>query len=277
MADLSTIDLLYALQLPPEKAIAYFRQKGFAIGWSWRDVWQEAHAKAFTVAGVMKMDVLVDIRQAVDKALASGQSYSDFEKELIPVLQRRGWWGRDAQTNKETGEVLGKGLSPWRLKTIYQNNLQPAYMAGRWKFFVDNQANRPYLEYVAIMDKRTRPAHAALNGLVFRIDDPFWQSFYPPNGYGCRCRARSRSDDDVTSNNLNVGNSTGRLSVTQVPTSSKEGAPLVDVTRYEYQLGKYVAPDPGWSYNPGQSAWKPDVSQYPKDLQEQYRVRHQGN
>ncbi|WP_293765678.1 hypothetical protein [uncultured Aquitalea sp.] len=43
-------------------------------------VWQEAQAKAFTVAGVMKMDVLVDIRQAVDKALATGQTYSDFEK-----------------------------------------------------------------------------------------------------------------------------------------------------------------------------------------------------
>lgn len=44
--------------------------------------------------------------------------------------------------------------------------------------------------YVAVMDGRTRPSHAALNGQVWRRDDPVWQVIFPPNGFNCRCRTR---------------------------------------------------------------------------------------
>lgn len=275
-SDPSNIDILYALQLPPEKAIEYFRQKGYAISWSWLDVWQEAQAKAFTVAGVMKMDVLQDIRQAVDKALANGQTYSDFEKALIPTLQRRGWWGRDAQVDTRTGEVKGKGLTPWRLKTIYQTNLQTAYMAGRYKAFMENVEARPYWQYTAVMDRRTRPTHAAMNGLVFRADDPFWESFYPPNGYNCRCRVRALDGDNLKERGIDLSSSKGRLSQIEVPTSARTDALTAEVTRFEYAPQKYVAPDPGWSYNPGKAAWQPDLSKYSPDLVNQYNDRNPG-
>lgn len=271
----SDIDLLYALQLPPEKAIDYFRQKGYAISWSWMDVWQEAQAKAFTVAGVMKMDVLQDIRQAVDGALAKGQTYADFEKNLIPTLQRRGWWGKNAQTDTETGEMAGKGLTPWRLKTIYQTNLQTAYMGGRYKAFMENVQARPYWQYTAVMDRRTRPSHAALNGLVFPAGDPFWDSFYPPNGFNCRCRVRALDSENLQERGIDLSSSKGRLAQIQVPTSPKPDAPMAEVTRFEYAPKKYVAPDPGWSYNPGKAAWQPDLSKYPDDLVKQYRDRPQ--
>lgn len=267
------IDLAYALTLPPEKAIEYFRQKGYAITWSWRELWQEAHAKAFTVAGVMKMDVLQDIREAVDQALARGETYADFEKALVPVLQRKGWWGRGAQIDRETGEMSGKGLTPWRLATIYQANLQTAYMAGRYKAQMENVADRPYWQYTAVMDRRTRPSHAAMNGLVFRADDPFWLSFYPPNGFNCRCRVRALDGDNLATRGLEVSSSRGRLSTAEMPTSRRPEAPLAEVTRYEYAPKKYVAPDVGWSYNPGRAAWQPDLAAYPDDLVRQFRDR----
>ena len=58
-------DLFFAIGLPPEKAIAFFESKGYTIGFNWHEVWHEAHTKAFTVAGILKQDVLVDIHQSL--------------------------------------------------------------------------------------------------------------------------------------------------------------------------------------------------------------------
>lgn len=268
------IDLAYAIGLPPAKAIEYFKAKGYAITWSWLDLWQEAQAKAFTVAGVTKLEILQDVRDALGSALNEGKTLADFTKELTPLLQKKGWWGINAQADKQTGEMTGKGLTPRRLKTIYQTNMQTAYMAGRYKSQIDNAADRPFWQYVAVMDRRTRPSHSALNGRVFRCDDPFWQSFYPPNGFNCRCRVRALDQENLDSRGIDLSTSEGRLDQVQVPTSRKPDAPLVDVARFEHTPGKYIRPDPGWSYNPGQAAWKPDLQKYDADLVQQYHDRN---
>ena len=96
---------------------------------------------------------------------------------------------------KEPERLVQLG-SPHRLKTIYQTNLQAAYMAGRAK--AQAQAGAfPYLMYVAVMDGRTRPSHAALNGKVWRKDDPVWQVLFPPNGFNCRCRTRALTEGQM--------------------------------------------------------------------------------
>ena len=122
---------------PPAAALAFFRQKGMVLSQRWIDVWQEAHAKAFTVAGVLKLDVLQDIRDAIDSAMANGETFDSFKQRLIPILQAKGWWGKavNADTGEITQAVGNKGLpatlgTPRRLKTIFQTNLQSAYMPG---------------------------------------------------------------------------------------------------------------------------------------------------
>ena len=37
------------------------------------------------------------------------------------------------------------------------------------------------------LDRPKYAEHAALHGLVFKWDDPFWDSHTPPWDYGCRC------------------------------------------------------------------------------------------
>lgn len=264
------IDLAYAIGLAPEKAIEYFESKGYAITWGWRDLWQQAHAKAFTVAGVTKLDVLQDIRDALTSALKEGKTLSSFSNELTPLLQKKGWWGVNAQTDRATGEMAGKGLTPRRLQTIYQTNMQTAYMAGRYKTMMGNAADRPFWQYVAVMDNRTRPSHRSLNGRVFRYDDPFWQSFYPPNGFRCRCRVRALDRETLDSRGFDLSTSEGRLDQVQVPTSRKPDAPMADVARFEYSPGKYIRPDPGWSYNPGRAAFQPELDAYDYRVARQY-------
>lgn len=50
-----------------------------------------------------------------------------------------------------------------------------------------NRNGVQYLEYRTMGDDRVRPEHEALNGKVAAIDDPIWNTIYPPNDYGCRC------------------------------------------------------------------------------------------
>ena len=256
------VDLNYAIGLAPEKAIDYFKSKGYAFSWDWHDVWQDAHNKAFTVAKAMRMDVLQDIHDAVQDALTKGQTEREFAKNLTPTLQTKGWWGRklvgstgpSGKTEGATEVQLG---SPRRLNTIYQTNMQTAYMAGRYKQQAQMTADRPYWQYVAVMDAKTRPAHAALNGKVFRHDDPFWKTHYPPNGFNCRCRVRALSDTGLKRSGAPVDSSQGKLTTTyeQLNKSSNE---MVPVTTYHDPVsGMDIAPDKGWSYCPGRDDLEP--------------------
>ena len=64
------VDLGYCMKLPPKKAIEYLRSKGYEITWDWEELWQDAQAKAFTVAKVTRLDILQDIRNAVETAIS---------------------------------------------------------------------------------------------------------------------------------------------------------------------------------------------------------------
>jgi len=265
------IDLAYCMKLSPKEAIAYFQNKGYAITWNWEALWQDAHAKAFTVAKVTRLDILQDIREAVQKALSEGKTFRWFEKELTPVLQAKGWWGKQEHVDERTGEVTDVQLgSPWRLQTIFRTNVQTAYMAGRYAAQMQNIDDHPYWQYVAILDSHTRPSHRAMNGKVFRYDDPFWQSYYPPNGWGCRCRVTTRSSDDIAARSLQVETSAGKLGTTLKQVSEKTGE-MREVATYRAidpltRKEIIVSPDVGWSYNPGAAAWESSVTRYTGDL-----------
>ena len=268
-----TADLKYLIYLSPEKAIKHLKDKGYKLSWDWEEVWQESHTKSFTVAKVMKKDILDDIREIAEKSLEEGLTFQQFKTELEPKLKAKGWWGVVSGKPEDVRKELKKRNlitdnalipdgeenikiqlgSPWRLKTIYRTNIQTAYMAGRYKEQIDNIENRPYFQYVAVMDRRTRPSHAQLNGRIFRYDDEFWNSFYPPNGWGCRCRVRALSETNIKDRKLGVDSSKGQLSSKMEVVSKKTGE-LKPVAIYTDPLtGHKISPDVGWSYNPGMS------------------------
>lgn len=182
---------------PPEDAIRHLEAKGLRLTFNWQEMLDHAHARAFTVAKAMRLDILQDIRRGLLDALEKGQTLREFEKNLKPILQAKGWWGKAVAVDADTQEARLVQLgSSRRLRTIYQTNLQSAYMAGRHK---RQMAARgfPYLMYVAVMDARTRESHALLNGKVYRKDDPVWDVIYPPNGFNCRCRTRALTAGQV--------------------------------------------------------------------------------
>jgi len=73
------------------------------------------------------------------------------------------------------------------LQTEYNTAINSATTASRWVEFEQNKESMPLLEYVTAGDDRVRPEHQELNHVKKNIDDPFWDMYYPPNGFNCRC------------------------------------------------------------------------------------------
>jgi SPP1 gp7 family putative phage head morphogenesis protein len=252
MSKLDSADLKAIFRLPPADAVAYLKAKGIAVTWDFREMLDAAHQRAFTAAGILKVDALEAIRESLVRALEEGMTYQDWVKTIGPELEKRGLLGRHKLVNPETGEL--KTLSPWRLRTIYQTNLQSAYMAGRYAQMKETVESHPYWQYVAIMDSRTRPAHRALNGRTFRHDDPIWSAgFYPPLGYNCRCRARPMSEGAVKREGIALSSSEGRLSQIEVEVGRGDAARPAKVARFETAPGQFVATDPGFAHSPAEA------------------------
>jgi SPP1 gp7 family putative phage head morphogenesis protein len=169
--------------VPFDEAIRFFRDK-LNIGTdTWRDLSAEAYATSFSVAGVRNMEVLQAIRVAIDRAIADGTTLEQFRTELRDIVARTGL------------ELRGK--FGWRSRIIFETNLRTAYAAGKWAQIERMKSARPYVRYVAVLDNRTRPAHRAWHGTVLPVDHPFWDTHYPPNGWGCRCTVQSLSQRDL--------------------------------------------------------------------------------
>lgn len=221
-----------AFAVNPEEAIAFFRQKLSLPTQTWTDLWQGMHARAFVVAGATKEDLISDFRNAVDKALAEGKSLEWFRGEFDRIVAAHGW--------------DYKGSRNWRSAVIFNTNLRMAYATGKWAQFKRLADRRPYLRYVAVMDKRTRPLHREWHNVVLPFGHPWWQTHFPPNGWNCRCMVQQLSERDVKRLGLRVWDDPPLSPMVIRTIRTPQG--LVSI-----QVPKGI--DPGFAYNPGEAAF----------------------
>lgn len=208
-----------------QEQIDFLRRKLNLPSETWRDISRGAHDRAFMVAGALKADLLVDLRAAVNAA-AQGSGLQAFRKAWRAAVAKHGWTGW-------TGEGT-KGGEAWRTRVVYQTNVATSYSAGRRKQLLDPEllARRPYWRYV----HSDRAAHPRLHHkawgdsrLTLRHDHPFWETHFPPNGWGCGCRVVSVAKP-------------GPSDATEPP----EGWDVVD-----RDTGAPVGVDEGFDYAPG--------------------------
>ncbi|WP_062961182.1 phage minor head protein [Thalassospira xiamenensis] len=249
---MATIDLE---AVAPEAAIKSFERKGLEISFDWRDTDADEHARTFTVAKGMRLDVLTDIRAAVDDALRNGTTLAQFREDLRPKLQAKGWWGKQIMSDPLTGEDRLVQLgSPHRLRTIFDVNMRASYAAGKWKRAKDMAARvqsqsgqKVYLRYVSVRDDRTRPAHKNLHGTLLPLDHPFWDTHYPPNGWGCRCTIQILTERQVRRMGYEVSPDP------EVKTREWFNARTGEVSNVPEGI------DPGWGHNVGKSATRAEA------------------
>ena len=179
---------------PPKEALDYFRGRDLRPGFSFRDVWLYEHAYAFTVAKAMEIDLLEDIRAEIDRAIAEGRTLAQFQKDLTPILRKRGWWGKEARTDPQTGKtVRAQPGSPNRLRAIYRSHLRAARAAGQWDRAQRTKKTHPCFLYELGPGEKQCDRHRAWAGTILPVDDPWWDDHFPPNGRDCECLVRQIS------------------------------------------------------------------------------------
>ncbi len=198
-----------------EAATDFFRRKLNIPTQKWNDLWQGQHAHGFMVAGAMKADLLADFREAVDAAITNQETLAQFQKRFDAIVAKHGW--------------SYNGSRGWRSRIIFDTNIKTAIAVGNWQTIQDPETKSrfPYLRYRHNTQLNPREQHKAWDGLVLSIDAPFWDTYFPPNGWGCNCSTRSISERELK-----------KLGKTG-PDNAPEG--MGDV-------------DPAWQYNVGQAA-----------------------
>ena len=82
------------------------------------------------------------------------------------------------------------------LRTEYNTAVRTAQMGAEWNSIQEDKDIFPYLKYITAKDERVRHNHAEFDGVIRPVDDPFWDTHTPPNGFNCRCRLIQLNEDD---------------------------------------------------------------------------------
>lgn len=108
-----------------------------------------------------------------------------------------------------------------QLEALYSTQSAIAYQAGQWGAYKSPVVDEILwgFTYRTVGDDRVRPAHRNMNRTRLPKDDSFWRTNWAPNGWNCRCI------------------------IIPVFSKSSPRSPNAEDD---------VAPDPGFSFNPGE-------------------------
>jgi SPP1 gp7 family putative phage head morphogenesis protein len=248
--------LRLGINLSPDETVEFFRAKGdYPVSRRWWKVWEEEHARAFTVAGVTDSTVLEEVRAQLDDVIANGGTFEMWKAKVLPELQAA----------VDAGSAPDNIVSNRRLRIIYDTNLRMARAAGQWKRIQAAKVAVPYLMYRAINDRHTRAQHRIWGGLdddsvqvILPVDHPAWNWLFPPNGWGCRCNVIALGKRDMEARGLRL-NTEEELAKLGLPTMANADGNLEGVDTTTFVRGDGVIQqvptgiDPGFAYNVGKA------------------------
>jgi len=173
------------------------------------------------VAGAYKADLLADFRSAVEKAIADGTTLEEFRNDFDGIVAKHGW--------------SYNGSRDWRSEIIYSTNVRQAYNAGRWEQLTDPEQLQvlPYLTYKHGDSRVPRPMHLAWDGTTLPADDPWWNTHFPQNGWGCKCRVFGSTRSEYA-----AAQQKGLTTAPPSPIDPKTGEPIGIDKGFGFNVGK---------------------------------------
>jgi SPP1 gp7 family putative phage head morphogenesis protein len=165
-----------------EDAVKWFRKHFPLTEEQLESLKDYAGDRAWTVAGVAQLDIVLDVWLSLADAIEKGTPLDDWKKQVRSKLTKA--WGVD---------------NPARLETIFRTNVQTAYNRGRFVQMTDPAVVklRPFWMYDSILDSRTSPVCNARHKVTLRADHPWWDANYPPLHHRCRSAVRTLTKRDA--------------------------------------------------------------------------------
>lgn len=106
------------------------------------------------------------------------------------------------------------------LESEYQFAISSSQSAGNWAGLQED-TEKYTLQYRTAEDNRVRASHQALSLITLPKDDPFWSSYYPPNGWKCRCTAVEALSQKYKASNSDEAIKLGEKATTNISESGK--------------------------------------------------------
>lgn len=166
-----------------DEAIAAIRRKVPMTDDVWSELEQDELEFAFTVADVAQLDLVVDVYEAIERAVRDGTTLEDFKADVGDGLEEA--WGEE---------------NPARVEAIFRTNVMGAYNSGRYAAAQQVKDERPYWRFDGPDDSRTSKdicAPIIRAGVILPADHPWWQTHYPPLHVNCRHRAASLTKEQA--------------------------------------------------------------------------------
>lgn len=121
------------------------------------------------------------------------------------------------------------------LEAEYEFAVASSQAAAQW----ENTNSRYNLQYRTAQDERVRASHQALADITLPKEDPFWSSFYPPNGWRCRCVAVEVLKGKYDESDSGTAITAGEKATTEI---GKDGKNRLEIFRFNPGAQKVVFP-----------------------------------
>lgn len=149
-----------------------------------------------------------ELHKAIDEGF--GSNFNKADEKLLSSLKENAWVfsaAKNLAMQKEMAELIvdengqirsfnafkqdvlkiNENYNKTYLQAEYQTALSSSQSARKWNDIQRRKKRFPNLKYRTVGDENVREEHQALDGTIRPVDHPFWDTYYPPNGWRCRC------------------------------------------------------------------------------------------
>jgi SPP1 gp7 family putative phage head morphogenesis protein len=128
---------------------------------------------------------------------ASAKNYQQLKAISQALIDEQGKLRNFSAFRRAAAEINNEFVNQW-LEVEYNYAVASSQMASRWQRIEATKETLPLLEYMTVGDDRVRLEHQELEGITLPVDDEFWNSYYPPNGWNCRCDVMQHDTGTIT-------------------------------------------------------------------------------